>query len=527
MAKQPPALSMSSLIANDAPLLSPVAMGDSWDHPDSFVYPYYMPLSPAASPDAASPVQPAKILKMRMSPDASQEQESLCLPTSQVFDLSDPAPAQAPVAVQEHPQPALDEESPAHPAVAAIASTASKRSASPAAGASSKKRATERVSSKDFVPPDVTGLSKREARLVKNRAAAFLSRQRKREEFETMEIRVAELEQENARLLALTQSGSSPQPTPDPALMSEVELLRAQLAAAEERERELAAKLVSTASSVQEVPVKLEAAESYVPPASPPSRSLSVPSANKTAASLGLMVLLCALPSLLSSVQMQTGAQTSFSVPTPFPSAAAKYDFSTIVPSDFDWTRSSLMNLDAEDMNRFSPAASASASKKLEFADVDMTELGDLNGLDISFDTSSTDNGKIRVRIHPSSSASSRAGSPGASSLSSKSDTAASSPMDMWSTDSELTFRSSFSSQGSPSIPSLSPSSSDPFLGDFSMPDMSYRMNDLDDGTLSEFGLSSEYHVPDSTGGKRRVRIALKNPPSSNTEGGEWEVEIC
>lgn len=40
---------------------------------------------------------------------------------------------------------------------------------------------------RDFVPPDTTGLSKREARLIKNRAAAFLSRQRKREEFETME----------------------------------------------------------------------------------------------------------------------------------------------------------------------------------------------------------------------------------------------------------------------------------------------------------------------------------------------------
>ena len=44
------------------------------------------------------------------------------------------------------------------------------------------------MSTKDFVPPDVSGLSKREARLVKNRAAAFLSRQRKREEFEHMEM---------------------------------------------------------------------------------------------------------------------------------------------------------------------------------------------------------------------------------------------------------------------------------------------------------------------------------------------------
>lgn len=37
-----------------------------------------------------------------------------------------------------------------------------------------------------FIPPDTSGLTKREARLVKNRAAAFLSRQRKREQFEEL-----------------------------------------------------------------------------------------------------------------------------------------------------------------------------------------------------------------------------------------------------------------------------------------------------------------------------------------------------
>ncbi|WFD44303.1 hypothetical protein MPSI1_002970 [Malassezia psittaci] len=37
-----------------------------------------------------------------------------------------------------------------------------------------------------FIPPDTTGLTKREARLVKNRAAAFLSRQRKREQFDEL-----------------------------------------------------------------------------------------------------------------------------------------------------------------------------------------------------------------------------------------------------------------------------------------------------------------------------------------------------
>jgi hypothetical protein len=54
--------------------------------------------------------------------------------------------------------------------------------------APTKRRGGTRISVADFVPPDVTGLSKREARLVKNRAAAFLSRQRKREEFELMEV---------------------------------------------------------------------------------------------------------------------------------------------------------------------------------------------------------------------------------------------------------------------------------------------------------------------------------------------------
>lgn len=525
MAKQPPTLSMSQIIACDAPLLSPVAVGDSWDQvfaasPDNFAYAYYTPLSPASSQDD-SPVQASKMLKMRRSPDSSNEPESLCMPTHQVFDLSEPQSADSP-ASGAAPTPS-DAPATAHPADMSGPSTASKRSASPSPGVC-KKRATgnERVSSKDFIPPDVTGLSKREARLVKNRAAAFLSRQRKREEFETMEVRVAELEQENARLLALTQSGtrtSHPSPVvPEAALLSEVEQLKAQLAAAKERERELAAKLILS-STQENVTIKQEASESYVP-ALPSSRAVSVPSANKTAASLGLMVLLCALPSLLASVPMQTGAQTSVSVPSTF--ASSKYDLSDFMPGNF---YSSLMNLDSDNGNAFSPPASL--PKKLEFADADSNELGDLNGLDISFDTTATDNGKIRVRIHPSSSASSRAGSPGASSqTSSKTDSSSSSPMDLWSSDSESNFRSSFSSQGSPSIPSLAPSSSDPFLGDYSMSD-AFRMSELDDGALSDFGLGSEYSVPDSTGAKRRVRIALKSPPSSSSEGGEWEVEIC
>lgn len=193
MAKQPPALSMSQIIASDAPLLSPVAAADGpWDPlfnapSDAFAYSYYSPLSPASS---SLSIESSQALKMRGSPVSSDEQESLCMPTHQVFDLGDPHSAQAP---QQSPVPPpavhrADKES--KPTVAA--STASKRSASPSPDPTMcKKRATnERVSSKDFIPPDVTGLSKREARLVKNRAAAFLSRQRKREEFETMEVYV-------------------------------------------------------------------------------------------------------------------------------------------------------------------------------------------------------------------------------------------------------------------------------------------------------------------------------------------------
>lgn len=197
MARQPPALNMSTIIALDAPLLSPVAAThDAWDNvfpastADSYPYnSYYAPLSPASSPDD-SPLPASKMLKMRRSPDAQPEQESLCISTNQVFDLAETQPAQSPPPTVT---PTLIERSSSVlPTLApATASSGNKRSASPPPSGVCKKRATaERVASKDFVPPDVTGLSKREARLVKNRAAAFLSRQRKREEFETMEMYV-------------------------------------------------------------------------------------------------------------------------------------------------------------------------------------------------------------------------------------------------------------------------------------------------------------------------------------------------
>ncbi|TFK44907.1 hypothetical protein BDQ12DRAFT_621381 [Crucibulum laeve] len=561
----PLSIPMSQIIASDAPLLSPVSMHDHhWDsqqplfsptHDNFFNY-YNLPPSPPhsdRSTTADSPIPTARMLKMRMTPDNSCDGEQLCLPTHQLFDFPQvhpPAP----------PSPALsssDSMSQRQRSVSIIpsdVSTSAKRSASPAPSVPKKRTVGERINSKDFVPPDVSGLSKREARLVKNRAAAFLSRQRKREEFECMEVRVAELEQENARLLALTQNGNSTSPPKiqsDNELVSEVEQLRAQLAAAKERELELSVKLSKAAT--KEAPIKIEASETQFPLSSPP-RSSSIPSSHRSGASLGLMVLLCALPTLLS-MPMHSAAPTSFSIPTPFPASSSAFDFNSYVPNEYDWSRTngaSMMDLSDDDQGRLhhTASASASATRRLEFSGVDSNEFGGLGGLDISFDASPSDDGKIRVRIHPSSSASSRATSPGATYSSSKPEmtsTSSSSSLEMWAgpQSSEPSFQASFS-QGSSAVYPTTTSSDDPFLGigassDFGLPyaqdpsSMMYtQMNDmsssLDYGQLSDpaFGIGSDYSINDpTTGGKRRVRIALKSMPAAGGEGGEWEVQIC
>jgi hypothetical protein len=226
---------------------------------------------------------------------------------------------------------------------------------------------------------------------------------------------------------------------------------------------------------------------------------------------------------------VQPTAQTSFAIPNPFPtSSASTFDYSSILsPSDFDWSAK--------------PTASAlmEGPRKLELTGADVAELDGLGNLDISFDASPSDNGKIRVRIHPSSAPSSRSTSPGATEKSDMS--SSSSSLAMWSgSDSESSFQATFSQSGGMS--SFSPPFSDPFLGiasaDYKTPftqDSSIMMyeNDfsssLDYGQLSDptFGVGSEYTIPDSTGGKRRVKIALKSMPQAGKEGGEWEVQIC
>ena len=102
--------------------------------------------------------------------------------------------------------------------------------------------------------------------------------------------RVSELEQENARLLVLAQNRCLPTPQQaqsDKELVSEVEQLKAELAAAKERERTLNAQL-ATKSVTCDPPIKVEATETDVSFSSPARPSAT--SAHKSGASLGLMV---------------------------------------------------------------------------------------------------------------------------------------------------------------------------------------------------------------------------------------------
>jgi len=132
-----------------------------------------------------------------MSPDDCSEPE-LCLPTNQVFTYSQLAQAQLPpsptpsaaMSMDDRPHSSSSVSSSAAHHPFAAQSHATKRAGATTSIVTKKPRSGDRISTKDFIPPDVTGLSKREARLVKNRAAAFLSRQRKREEFENMEVYV-------------------------------------------------------------------------------------------------------------------------------------------------------------------------------------------------------------------------------------------------------------------------------------------------------------------------------------------------
>ncbi|KAG8990767.1 hypothetical protein FRB94_000714 [Tulasnella sp. JGI-2019a] len=128
------------------------------------------------------------------------------------------------------------------------------------------------ISTRDFIPPDVSGLNKREARLVKNRAAAFLSRQRKREEFEGLEARVEVLESDNARLyreIEAYKSGAAPRSSNNAAtgagsstgaLTAEIAGLRRQLASRDVELSNLHTRIRSLVSAQDQLVIERERA---------------------------------------------------------------------------------------------------------------------------------------------------------------------------------------------------------------------------------------------------------------------------
>ncbi|KAI0644895.1 hypothetical protein C8Q79DRAFT_911879 [Trametes meyenii] len=576
-----PALHMSHIIAADAPLTSPISdsLSVPWDRDPALAAlydPFSLQLSTSSSMLLGAMPDTRKVLRSRMSPDEAVEQ---CLPTHQVFDFVPDAapapqlgssPASTPESSPQASPQSLPQSTPSHhtssfsaagspaPSAGSVVVPAKRPSVGPTTV--TKKARGERVTTKDFVPPDVTGLSKREARLVKNRAAAFLSRQRKREEFESMEIRVAELEQENARLMALAQQQQPTQaqtqtPAVDPSLLSEVEQLRRQLAETQQRERELAAKLSSVPA--EEVParkaegVKVEAVEPQLPV------SLRAHKGERSGASFGLMVLLCALPTLLSLPAhhaMSSGVSFSSSASHSH-SHSTSLDMATFPTSDYDWNfglGSGAMDLDLAPSTLASEDPSESEFKKLEFVDLDAEKLG-LSGLDISFDASAAKDGRIRVRIHPpgtsTSTAASENGSDGAQIKDAEDD------QTMWhdAEDDLGPFLGvgandfSFEHQGlqpsslnlgypSSSLSSFASSSSiasSPTSAFFpSMPSPSQMPSEYEFDLGSEYGSvgsgMSRAGSPGATGsGRRRVRIALRGMPGKGKEGGEWEVEVC
>ncbi|TBU54112.1 hypothetical protein BD310DRAFT_105877 [Dichomitus squalens] len=569
-----PALHMSNIIAADAPLTSPISesLPVPWDRDPALAAlydPFSLPLS--ASPPTVMPgtlPDTRKVLKGRSTPDAEQ-----CLPTHQVFDFmpgSTPtpvmgsSPASTPASSPQSATQPLPQRSGSQHTFSA-GSTSDKTSSAgsvvvpakrpsvgpPNCGSTKKARSGERVSTKDFVPPDVSGLSKREARLVKNRAAAFLSRQRKREEFENMEIRVAELEQENARLLASIQQqqGSTPAPAED-GLKSELEQLKRQLAETQQRERELAEKLSSgpVPASVEKPAVKMEVVEPQLP------ASLRAHKGERSGASLGLMVLLCALPTLLSMPthntmpsSMSFGHSHSHSH-----SHSTSLDMATFPSNDYDWGLgfgTSAMDLDLAP-STLTPEEQRGEPefKKLEFVDLDAEKFG-LSGLDISFDASAAKDGRIRVRIHPPAASDNGNGSEQAQieedqtmwhdaeddlgpflGVGSGFDQASFGSNGLRPLDFSFPSSQSSAYSAASSSPSLVSSPTNAFFPP--MPSPSQTPNEYEFELGSEYGsvgsgISRAGSPGMSSSGKRRVRIALRGMPGKGKEGGEWEVEVC
>lgn len=248
----------------------------------------------------------------------------------------------------------------------------------------------------------------------------------------------------------------------------------------------------------------------------------------------GNQVLLCALPTLLS---MPSHISTSFSLPvsgsSTLPTSSSAFDFNSVIHSDYDWLRSPsgvMMDLDVDEKGRNS--RSDTNPRRLQFVDVDSEALG-LGDLDISFEASPSEDGKIRVKIHSPPSDS------GSTSHSTKSESRrrSSSSLAMWAgTQSDSNYATPYSPPTFSTFPASS-TDSDPFLGANSVFGLNSPMSapmsmgefssPVGFGQHTMYSLESDFAAPAGhVGGKRRVRIALKSMPAAGGEGGEWEVEV-
>lgn len=187
---------------------------------------------------------------------------------------------------------------------------------------------------------------------------------------------------------------------------------------------------------------------------------------------------------------------------------ASKMDFRSFVPRDCDWRTPGTMDLDMDHrMPRFPP-------RKLEFVDADALGLG---SLDVSFDADPAANGKIRVRIHSPTSACS-------SPISSSNSFSPSPPAFNFDDIPAWSVAPSPVSSAPPPVPLLPAAQlDDPFIGmGLSNQELGFNF----DPTLLFNGAPIQSEV-DTMRGRRRVRIALKSPPSIDGSAGEWEVEVC
>jgi hypothetical protein len=254
-------------------------------------------------------------------------------------------------------------------------------------------------------------------------------------------------------------------------------------------------------------------------------------------------VLLCALPTLLA-MPAHNAASASFSLPITGPSAhptSSTFDFNSITSNDYDWLRNSngmSMDLDVDEQGRIMTSSNpngATKFRKLQFVDVNSEALG-LGDLDISFDASPSENGKVRVRIHSSSSQT--VSSPHTMRSESRRRSSSSSSLAMWAgAQSDPNYGNIYSPPTFSAFPPPSSSTSDPFLGanaafglcsPVSVPmSMGEFSSPVASGQHPMYGLGSDFTAGVGHNGlKRRVRIALKSMPTTGSEGGEWEVEV-